>query len=102
MRKSPVTGWTNARSARSRFWSNRLLSAAELADVVAEPVLNIAGAVKAAGHQRLDFGLGRGTSKGCDEGVPFRSDVSVGGQARHINQALGLGDRLLVERGNPH
>src|SRR5580704_4610510 len=77
-------------------------SAADLADVETKSIFDVAGAMEATFHQRFDpLPAGRSTER-SNESVPFRFDFRIGRQARDIDQALGIGDRLLVERREPH
>src|SRR3954451_940164 len=78
------------------------LFSSEPADIMSKSVLDVARTMEAARHQRLDPGLGGGPSKRGDEGVPLRCDLSIRWQACGVDQALGVCDRLLVERGDPH
>src|ERR1700730_5411448 len=52
-------------------------SNADLSDVEAQPVFDIARAVEPARHERLDPGLTRRTTKGSYERVPLRLDFFV-------------------------
>src|SRR4051794_33349724 len=78
------------------------LFSSELTDIMSKSILDVPRTMEAARHQRLDPGLGRGPSKRGDEGIPLRCDLSIRRQACRVNQALGVCDGLLVERGNPH
>jgi hypothetical protein len=76
----------SARMARSLVRSNRpgkAFSVAELAGVVSQTVLDIAGAMEAARHQRLDPGLSGRSSK---EAMKVSHS---GGQATFEPDALG-------------
>src|SRR3954452_5034429 len=89
---------------RRRLSSNpaAILSAAELSDVETQSILDVAGPVEAACHQRLDPVLARGTAEGGQERVPLRPNFQIRRQARDVNETLGLSDRLLIERRNAH
>src|SRR3954471_10847863 len=78
------------------------LFSSEPTDMMSKSVLDVPRTMEAARHQRLDPGLRGGPSKRGDEGVPLRCYLSIRRQACRVNQALGVCDGLLVERGNPH
>jgi hypothetical protein len=77
-------------------------SAADLTDIEAETVFDIAGAMEAAFHQRLDPLLAGRARQGGKECVPFGLDVCIRWQACDVDQTLGVGDRLFVEGSDPH
>src|SRR4051794_24165378 len=79
-----------------------ILSAAELSDVETQSILDVAGTVEAACHQRLDPVLARGTAERGQKCIPLRPNFQICRQARDVNETLGLSDRLLVERRNAH
>src|SRR4051812_31365706 len=78
------------------------LFSSEPTDIMSKPVLDVARTMEAARHQRLDPGLRGRASKRGDEGVPLRCNLSISRQACRVDQALGVCDGLLVERGNSH
>src|SRR3954447_2693701 len=84
----------------TRWWDLSL--AAKLADVVSEPIFDIAESMETAFHKRLDSELAGGAAQRGDESVPFKRDFRVGRQACHVDQTLGVSDCLLVERCDPH
>src|SRR6266851_6238165 len=69
--------------------------------MVSEPIFDIAGPMEAALHQRLDSELAGGAAQRGDKSVPFKRDFRIGRQACHVDQALRVSDRLLVERCDP-
>ena len=75
-------------------------STAELADVISQAVFHITRPVKSLLHQLLDsFLRGRPHDRGKAH-VPLRCDLEVRRQTGYVGEALGLADRLLVERGD--
>src|ERR1700730_5109436 len=68
----------------------------------AEPIFDVAGAMEATLHQRLDPLLTGRTSERGEERIPFRLDFRIGWQTRNVDKTLGLCDRLLVERRDAH
>ena len=54
----------------------------QLADMVSEPIFDIAGTMEAALHQRLDSELAGGAAQRGEESVPFKCDFRVGRTVR--------------------
>src|SRR5437762_6411635 len=70
----------------------------ELPDVIAQAVLHITRLVKSQVHQLLDPLLcGRPHDRGKTH-IPLRRDFKVRRQTGHVDEALGLAERPLVER----
>src|SRR5258708_16369524 len=91
-RTDPCVGERGGRTLLSKD-----LGIAEEADVVAKPALHVSSLVKTAFQQHLDPLLrGRSSDRG-EAHVPLRRDLEVRRQARYVDEALGLADRLLVE-----
>src|SRR3954470_23495404 len=74
---------------------------AHLSHVESESVLRVSGLLEPVLQEGLDSFLRRRSPDGGHAGVPARSDFDVGRQARFVDQALGVGDRPPVERGDP-
>ena len=74
---------------------------AQLAQVEPESVLEIAGLLEPLFQEGCDVVLRGGSLDGGHAGVPAGSDFDVGRQAGGVDQALGVGDRPLVKRGDP-
>src|SRR5579859_6562625 len=74
--------------------------ARKLAQIVSEPIFDIAWLVEAALHQCSDSILcGRSTER-SDARVPPGAELDIRRQAG-VDEALGLGDRPFVELGDP-
>src|SRR3989454_4477504 len=72
--------------------------APELADVISQAVFHITRLVKSLLHQLLDPLLrGRPHDRGKAH-IPLWCDFEVRRQTGHVDEALGLADRPLVER----
>src|SRR5436189_2073621 len=70
----------------------------ELTDVIAQAILHITGLVKSLLHQLLDpFLCGRPHDRGNTH-IPLLCDFKVRRQTGHVDEALGLAERPLVER----
>src|SRR5688572_25590796 len=73
--------YARSQGRRASFDDARLVelgrSVSELADIVSQTVLDIAGPMESSRHQRLDPGLGGGTAERGDEGVPLKRNVRV-------------------------
>src|SRR5260370_36775313 len=65
-------------------------SAADLTDVEAETVFDIAGPMEAAFHQRLDPFLAGRTVQGGEECFPFGSNIRIRWKACEVDQTLGV------------
>src|SRR3954465_15481407 len=74
---------------------------ADLSHVESEPMFRVSGLLEPLLQEGLDSFLGRRSLDGGHAGVPARSDFDVGRQAGFVHEALGVGDRPLVERGDP-
>src|SRR3954453_23649928 len=68
------------------------------ADGESESMLRVSGRLEPSLHEALDPLLRRRPPDGGHAGVPAGSDLDVGRQAGYVHQALGVGDRPLVER----
>jgi len=68
--------------------------------VIRQAFFNIRIFLQAKLHQLFDPLLRRRTFHRADEPVPFGSDGLVRWQAGSVDEALDVGDRLLVEPGN--
>jgi hypothetical protein len=71
-----------------------------LAQIESEPIFDIAGLVEAARHQRFDPILGRGSPERSDARIPPGTELDIRRQAG-VNEALSVGDRPLIESGDP-
>ena len=74
--------------------------ARDLAQVVSEPIFDIARLVEATRDQRLDPLLGCGSPERSDACIPPGAKFDVRRQAG-VDEALGLSDRPFVELGDP-
>src|SRR5256885_11851059 len=74
---------------------------AQLSHVESESVLCVSRLLEPLIQQRFDSFLRRWSLDGGHAGVPAGSDFDVGRQAGFIHEALGIGDRPLVKRGDP-
>ena len=75
---------------------------ADLTDVEAKPIFDVASTMEATFHQCPDPLLARRTPERGHERVPLRLDFRIGRQACDIHQTLCIRDRLLVERRDAH
>ena len=73
----------------------------KLPQVESQPIFRISGLVKTLFQQRLYSFLRSGPHDRCKAGIPPGCDLDVGRQAGRVHETLGIGDRLLVERGDP-
>ena len=71
-----------------------------LAQVVSEPILDVARLVEAVRYKRFDPILGGGSPERSDACIPSGAEFDVRRQAG-VDEALGVGDRPLVEPGDP-
>src|SRR5262245_41727872 len=74
---------------------------AKLTDVMPSAVLDIAGLLQSALEQLSDPLLRGWPRYRCETHSPLRCDFIVGWQAGHVDEPLGLPDRLLVECSDP-
>src|SRR3954465_2253222 len=74
---------------------------AQPAQGVPKSVLQVSRLLESLLQEGLDVLLRRWSLDGGHAGVPARSDLDVGRQAGFVHEALGVGDRPLVERGDP-
>jgi len=74
--------------------------ARDLAQVVSEPIFDIARLMEATRHQRFDPLLSRGSPERTDARIPSGTKLDVRRQAR-VDEALGVGDGPLVKLGDP-
>ena len=73
---------------------------AESAGVVRQALLDVGVGLQAHLHQALDVLLTLRALHRGQERVPFGADLGVRRQARDVDQALDVGDGLLVEPGD--
>jgi hypothetical protein len=78
-----------------------LAVAAQLSQVEPESILQVSGVLEPLLQEGFDSFLRRWSFDGGHAGVPAGSDFDVGRQAGFIHEALGVGDRSLVERRDP-
>src|SRR4051812_29179866 len=74
---------------------------AQLSEVGSESVFQVSRLLEPLVQEGFDSFLRRWALDGGHAGVPARSDFDVGRQAGFVHEALGVGDRPLVERGDP-
>src|SRR3954467_13128754 len=74
---------------------------AQLSHGESESTFRVTGLLEPVLQEGLDSFLRRRSLDGGHAGVPARSDLDVGRQAGFVDEALGVGDRPLVERGDP-
>src|SRR3954471_23492722 len=74
---------------------------AELSHGESESIFRVSGLLEPVLQEGFDSFLRRRSLDGGHAGVPARSDFDVGRQAGFVYEALGVGDRPLVERGDP-
>src|SRR3954468_17223059 len=79
---------------------SELVREAQLSDVEPESVLRVSGCLKPLLQQGFDSLLRRWSLDGRHAGVPARSDFDIGRQAGFVHEALRVGYRPLVERGD--
>src|SRR6476659_9876707 len=83
-------------------WAVRISAlSSELSDVESEPIFRVSGLLEPLLQERFDSLLRCWSLDGGHAGVPARSDFDVGRKAGFVHEALGVGDRPLVERGDP-
>src|SRR4029077_20153305 len=85
-------------------WAVRLSAPAreaELSHGESESVFRIAGLLKSLLQKHFDSLLGHWPLDGGHAGIPARSDFDVGRQVGFVHEALGVGDRPLIERSDP-
>src|SRR5258706_12288254 len=81
-------------------WARPLRSSSELSDREPQSVLDL-GWLLEASIQKCPYPLLRGWPRDrLHAGVPSGRDLDVGWQTRGVHQALRIGDRPLVERGD--
>src|SRR5436309_9413084 len=73
--------------------------ARDLAEVVSQPIFDIARFVEAACHQRLDAILSGGSAERTDARIPSGAALDIERQAG-VHEALGICDRPFVESGD--
>src|SRR5450755_4685974 len=79
---------------------DRRRSRSELSDRESQSVLDVARLVEASTQKNL-YALLRGWPRDRRHaGLPSGRDLDVGWQTRRVHQALRIGDRPLVERGD--
>src|SRR5882724_8084765 len=76
--------------------------AAEPADVVSQPIFNIAWPVEATLYQFIDSRLGSGALNRGKTCVPLGGNFCVGREARNIDKVFRFRDGLFVERSNAY
>src|SRR4051794_2233996 len=100
-----VSDSASTRSAMFFAIVSRSMSAlaleAELSHGESESILRVARGLEPLFHKGCDSFLSRWSLDGRHAGVPAGSDFDVGRQAGFVDEALGVGDRPLVERGDP-
>src|SRR5262245_18259524 len=74
--------------------------ATDLADVMTQTIFHMTRLVKSLFYQFLDPTLGGWPHNRGEAHLPLRCDLKVGRQAVHIDKALGLPDRPLIEGCN--
>src|SRR5260370_10925212 len=74
---------------------------AELPQVESESILRVSRLLESLFQEDFDSSLGRRPLDGGHAGIPAGSPFDVGRQTGFIHEALGVGDRPLVERGDP-
>src|SRR3954451_7620818 len=74
---------------------------AHLSHVESESIFRVSGLLEPVLQEGFDSFLRRRSVDGGHAGVPARSDFDVGRQAGFVDEALGVGDRPLVEGGDP-
>src|SRR5580704_8626385 len=86
--------------AAARLRISALALAAQLSHVESESIFRVSGLLESLLEEGFDSFLRRWSLDGGHAGVPARSDFDVGWQAGVVHEALGVGDRPLVERGD--
>src|SRR3954454_13615869 len=74
---------------------------AQLSHGESESTFRVSGLLEPVLQEGFDSFLRRRSLDGDHAGVPACSDLDVGRQAGFVDEALGVGDRPLVERGDP-
>src|SRR3954453_12220694 len=74
---------------------------AQLSHRESESIFRVSGLLEPALQEGFDSFLRRRSLDRGHAGVPARSDLDVGRQAGFVDKALGVGDRPLVEGGDP-
>src|SRR4051794_34715231 len=74
---------------------------AQLSHGESESIFRVSRRLEPVLQKGLDPFLRRRSLDGGHAGVPARSDLDVGRQAGFVDEALGVGERPLVERGDP-
>src|SRR3954452_13857191 len=83
-------------------WAVRISAlSSELSHVESESIFRVSGLLEPLLQEGFDAFLRRWALDGRHAGVPARSDFDVARQAGCVHEALGVGDRSLVERGDP-
>jgi hypothetical protein len=72
-----------------------------LAQVESESILRISRLLKSLLQEGFDSRLRRGSLDGRHAGIPARPDLDVARQDGFVHEPLGVGNRSLVERGDP-
>src|SRR3954465_10963849 len=82
-------------------WDSARAMEPPLPHVEPEPMFRVSRLLEPLLQEVLDSFLRRRSLDGGHAGVPARSDLDVGRQAGFVDEALGVGDRPLVERRDP-
>src|SRR6476469_8459587 len=85
---------------RSEIRISVLALGAQLSHVEPKSILRVSRLLEPLLQEGFDSFLRRRSLDGSHTGVPARSDFDVGRQAGFVHEALGVGDRPLVERGD--
>src|SRR2546421_6801224 len=93
--------WSYASFQRVRWAVRTSALGSELPYVESESIFRVSGLLEPLLQEGFDAFLRRRSLDGGHAGVPARSDFDVGRQAGVVDEVLGVGDRPLVERGDP-
>src|SRR5258706_1823311 len=86
---------------RWAVWISALARDAELSHGESESIFGVSGLLEPLLQEGLDSLLGCRSFDGGHAGIPAGSDLDIGRQTGFVHEALGVGDRPLVERGDP-
>jgi len=74
---------------------------AELSHGESESIFRVSRLLEPSLQEGFDSFLGRWSLDGGHAGIPAGSNLDVGRQTGFVHEALGVGDRPLVERADP-
>src|ERR1700722_13209981 len=83
-----------------RFRASALALEPQLSHVESESILRVSAGLEPLLQESFDSFLRRGSVDGGHAGVPARLHFDVRRQAGFVDEALGVGDRPPVERGD--